>query len=84
MSIKFFTSVEKVERKKARRYHPNAWAEAKSEAQASYDMIDIGYYLHLHGSHEALYVGDEEPEFKAGDRVSVVINREQPPNLTKR
>lgn len=76
MSIKFFTTVAKVERKQARRYHAGAWAGARSEAQASYDTIDLGYYLHLNGSHEALYVGDEEPEFKVGDRVSVTINRE--------
>lgn len=76
MSIKFFTTVEKVERRQARRYHPGTWATAKSEAQAVYDMVDLGYYLHLQGSHESLYVGMEEPEFKTGDRVSVVIAQE--------
>lgn len=75
MSIKIITVVEKVERRQARRYRAGTWAEAKSESQAVYDMIDLGYYLVLQGSHEALYIGEDEPEFKVGAQVSIVISR---------
>lgn len=76
MSIKFFTDVVKVERKQARRYQPGTWTSAKGEVQVEYQMVDLGYYLHLRGSHEALYIGEEEPEFHVGDRVSVTIRPE--------
>lgn len=75
MAIKFYTEVEKVEQKTERRYHPGTWTEAKGAAQVAYDNISLGYYLHLRGSHEALFVGMEEPEFKTGDKVSVLVQR---------
>lgn len=43
MSIKFYSEVVKVERKRQRAFHPGTWEQAKGEAQVAYDMV--GYRL---------------------------------------
>lgn len=38
--------------------------------------VSLGWFILLEGSHEALYLGREKPDFAAGDRVSITIRKE--------
>ncbi len=40
----------------------------------------LGWFLHLNGSHEALYLGKVKPNLNRGDIVSIIIQKE--PNTT--
>lgn len=42
---------------------------------ARFREIDLGWYVHLDGSQEALHVGDEQPTLAPGDSVRVAIQR---------
>jgi hypothetical protein len=68
--IKFFSRIKKIEHvRKLKR----AWKEG-TEIKTEYD--DMGWYVLMEGSWEALYVGNEEPpELKEGDEVEVIIQR---------
>jgi len=43
---------------------------------ATFKEIELGFYLHLQGSHEAIYVGFERPEFDVGDKIKITIERD--------
>ena len=64
---KFNTSILKVER---RERIVRSWLEAD---QVRYVREDMGWFITLEGSWEALYVGHEEPTLNPGQRVVVII-----------
>jgi hypothetical protein len=41
-----------------------------------FQKASLGWYIHLEGSYEALYVGVERPVLQQGDRVSITIEKE--------
>lgn len=45
---------------------------------------DLGWYVLFSGSHERLYVGEENPGFAQGDEVEIVIRKKPscPPSQT--
>lgn len=42
---------------------------------AKFNDVDGGYYMWLDGSHEAIFIGHEEPVLNAGDRIRVTFER---------
>ena len=40
---------------------------------AQFGADDMGYFVLLEGSHEAIHVGFEKPEFRIGDRIKVTM-----------
>lgn len=42
---------------------------------AVFEEFPLGWFLHLKGSNEAVFLGDEEPGFKQGDKVRITIER---------
>lgn len=36
---------------------------------------DAGWFLYMEGSHEAVYLGDEMPEIRPGDKIEITIER---------
>ena len=43
--------------------------------KAEFEKASQGWYASFDGSHEAMYVGDEAPEFKKGDIVKITIQK---------
>lgn len=37
--------------------------------------VDRGYFMLLEGSHEALHVGFEMPDFRVGDRIKITMEK---------
>jgi hypothetical protein len=64
-----FAKVVSVERRMKQVYHSGLGEEAKF-----YDE-DKGYFMLLEGSHEALHIGFDEPEFKVGDLVKITFEK---------
>lgn len=48
-------------------------------ADAIFKNISIGWFVLLKGSWEALYLGAEQPDLVAGDRVRILISKDQAP-----
>lgn len=48
-------------------------AEAKTEAQVEREEKSIGWFIHLEGSREALFLSMTKPEINKGDTVKVSI-----------
>jgi hypothetical protein len=42
---------------------------------AIFKNLPVGWFIHLAGSGEALYLGQEKPDFKTGDPVIIQIRR---------
>ncbi len=45
-------------------------------ADAIFEKQDLGWFVHLAGSWEALYLGEEKPDFIVGDQVKISITKE--------
>jgi len=69
MAIKFYSKVISVNRESKDKY------EYGVGEHAVFSKVDLGYFMLLEGSHESLHIGFDKPEFRAGDRVSVTIER---------
>ena len=69
--MKFYTKVKKAERKKRIK---RAHRQSGSDTIITEDE-DLGWAILLEGSWEWLFVGDEDPEFRAGDKVEVTIEK---------
>lgn len=44
---------------------------------AVFHNVSLGFFLILFGSYEALYVGNEPPDIKIGDTVTITITKDQ-------
>jgi len=67
--IAFYSRVKLIERRMSRVYKEGTGENAK------FREVDKGFYMLLEGSHEALFVGLEEPEFRVGDRIKVTMEK---------
>lgn len=47
-------------------------------ADAAFTKHSTGWYLSIEGSHEAIYIGKEQPELKYGDKIKISIKRIDP------
>ena len=43
--------------------------------KAVFEDASQGWYMHLNGSHEMLYIGDIKPEIEPGDLVKIVVHK---------
>ncbi|HEX4919749.1 MAG TPA: hypothetical protein VFV92_03315 [Candidatus Bathyarchaeia archaeon] len=68
----FYSRVEQVSERFRR-----IWREGVGD-KATYENASLGWYCHMRGSYEGLYVGDTEPDFKAGDLIRITIQRIDP------
>lgn len=65
--IRFETTVKRVE---SRSHIVRGY---KKDGESVFDTENLGWFIVLTGSWEALYVGQEPPDLKVGDRVEVII-----------
>ena len=65
--IAFYSRVKLVKKLERRVYLGGSGESAKFGAD------DMGYFVLLEGSHEAIHVGFEMPEFRTGDRIKVTM-----------
>lgn len=42
---------------------------------AVFDDEPLGWFLHLEGSHEVIFMGIEKPELKDGDKIRITIEK---------
>lgn len=43
-----------------------------------FDEVDMGYYLHLEGLHEKLFMGFDKPAYGPGDHMKITFERYDP------
>lgn len=67
-------SVEKKRRALRARKIGTKDAEGKDEIVVEYE--DLGWFVHLHGSWESLFIGHDEPDLKPGQVMVVTMRAE--------
>ncbi len=67
MIIKFSSIVDQVEERFRSRYISGVGNTA------TFNKVSLGWFIHLRGSYEALYIGNERPELLQGDKVTISI-----------
>lgn len=65
--IRFHAYVNKIEEKFVR-----TWVEGIGD-KAEFKDVSIGWYLHLSGSWESIYIGKEKPSMVQGDQMIVTL-----------
>lgn len=50
------------------------WVSGFGDA-AIFEDRNCGWFLHLEGSHEAIFMGIEKPELKEGDKIKITIEK---------
>ena len=77
--LTFQAKVISVERKRkvlrARRIHVTELDPGKEppKGDIEFEYEDLGWFIHLEGSWESLYVGHEEPQVKPGETMVVTM-----------
>ncbi len=70
MIIKFTSIVDEVE-ERFRSQYISGFGET-----TLFNKISRGWFIHLRGSYEALYVGNERPKLLQGDKVTITISKD--------
>ena len=65
----FYSRVLKVEEHFVKLYRSGKGDEA------IFEDASAGWYIHLRGSRESLFIGNEKPEIVAGDLVKIIIHK---------
>jgi hypothetical protein len=74
----FTTRVKSVSRRTTQRYIPGSGLGK----DARFRELDLGWYVHLDGSQEALHLGAEQPELAPGDSIKVTLERLAAPAMS--
>jgi hypothetical protein len=69
MRIAIYTTVVRVENRVSKKYSHGVGENAV------FTDTSLGYYVVFDGSHEAIHVGYEPPDFRTGDRVKITFER---------
>jgi|KBSMisStaDraftv2_1062788.scaffolds.fasta_scaffold581121_3 hypothetical protein len=64
-----YSTVARIERRSSK-----VWLKGMGE-HATFREEDLGWYVLLRGSYEALHVGYEEPTWKVGEKVKITLER---------
>jgi hypothetical protein len=67
-----YSLITKVKRVELRKQHIKSWKQG-NDVQSEYK--DIGWFVQFDGSWEALYFGQDMPDFKEGDEVRITFTR---------
>jgi hypothetical protein len=67
--IRFNSKIEKLEQRSYK-----VWIKGHGR-DAVFEDIPIGWFMHIQGSGEALYVGDSKPDMNVGDAVVLSISK---------
>jgi len=67
-SLRFYSTVKKLEEKKR-----IVSGRKISDDEVKLETENLGWFLLLDGSWEAIYAGDTQPDFRVGQRVEVTI-----------
>ncbi len=65
--IKFGAKLKRIEER-----FRDKWLRGHGE-EAKFEKISTGWFIHLEGSWESLFVGYEKPDFNVGDYVIITI-----------
>jgi len=65
--IAFYSKVVSIES-----HIKEVWVEGFGD-KARFRHDNLGYFMLLEGSYEALHIGFDNPTFKVGDRVKIII-----------
>ena len=65
----FYTNVQRIEHRTRKRYVSGVGDKARFVDE------DLGYWLHLEGSYEALFLGLEEPTIHTHDLIKVTFEK---------
>lgn len=70
MKYTFFSHVDEV-------FHHQPVVRSKRSAEGDITHIteDHGWFVRMHGSYEALYVGNEKPAMEKGDRIKLTVEK---------
>ncbi len=44
-------------------------------ANAVFEKVDMGFYMHLEGSHEVIFMGMEKPQYQPNDHMKITIEK---------